>query len=100
MDDDEDYPDDTEGVEFDIMEDSEEMPELIRDDDDDDSVVATELPQSVPPQPSVFAALYPLPPRKLPGSTTSQWTHSHVINRHFRNGLTHQRNNYRCNQLV
>ena len=96
MDDDEGHPDDTEGVEFDVMEDSEDMPELIRDDDDDDSVVATELSRRVPPQPSVFAALYPLPPVSSSEITWNDynWTHSHLINRHFRNWLTHQRNNY------
>jgi hypothetical protein len=47
MDDDEDYPDDTEGVEFDIMEDSEEMPELIRDEDDDDSICRRDRAASV-----------------------------------------------------
>ena len=38
-----DYPDDIEGVEFDVMDDFEQMPELIRD-DDEDSFVATEPP--------------------------------------------------------
>jgi hypothetical protein len=63
------YPDDEEGVEFDIMDEDEQMPELIRD-EDDDSVVATEpaplLPSS---QPSVFASLYPLPPVSSSEST-------------------------------
>jgi hypothetical protein len=82
----EDYPDDDEGVEFDVMDEDEQMPELIRD-DDDDSVVATEpAPLPSPSQPSVSASLYNL-------------LHSHVINRHFRNWLTHQRNNYRWSQL-
>ncbi len=59
---DEDYPDDDEGVEFDVMDEDEQMPELIRVNDDDDSVVATEpAPLPSPSQPSVFAALYPLP---------------------------------------
>ena len=58
---DEDYPVDAERVEFHVMDYSEQMPELIRD-DDDDSVVATEQPPSVPAQLSVFTALYPLPP--------------------------------------
>ena len=60
-DNDEDYPDDVEGVEFDVMDDFEQMPELIRD-DDDDSFVATEPPPSVLAQLSVFADLYLLPP--------------------------------------
>jgi len=61
-DNDEDYPDDEEGVEFDVMDEDEQMPELIRD-NDDDSVVATEpAPLPSPSPPSVFAALYPLPP--------------------------------------
>ena len=100
-DNDEDYPVDAEGVvEFDVMDDSEQMPELIRD-DDDDSVVATEPPPSAPAQLSVFAALYPLPPVLSSESTWASynWSHSHLINRHFRNWLTYQRNSYRWNQL-
>ncbi len=63
------YPDDEEGVEFDIMDEDEQMPELIRD-EDDDSVVKTE-PAPLPPssQPSVFASLYLLPPVSSSEST-------------------------------
>ena len=68
-DNDEDHPDDEEGVEFDVMDEDEQMPELIRD-EDDDSVIATEPAQLPPPsQPSVFAALYPLPPVSSSEST-------------------------------
>ena len=68
-DNDEDYPDDDKGVEFDVMDEDEQMPELIRD-EDDDSVIATEPAQLPPPsQPSVFAALYPLPPVSSSEST-------------------------------
>ena len=97
----EDYPDDDEGVEFDVMDEDEQMPELIRD-DDDESVVATEpAPLPSPSQPSVSASLYPLPPVSSSESTWNNYNslHSHVINRHFRNWLTHQRNNYRWSQL-
>ncbi len=96
-----DQHDDEEGVEFDIMDEDEQMPELIRD-EDDDSVVATE-PAPLPPsfQPSLFASLYPLPPL---ASSESIWNsyyfrHSHVIDQHFRNWLTYQRNNYSWRQL-
>ena len=99
-DNDDDYPDDVEGVEFDVMDDFEQMPELIRD-DDEDSFVATEPPPSVPAQLSVFADLYLLPPVSSLESTWADynWSHSHLINRHFRNWLAHQRKNYRWSQL-
>jgi hypothetical protein len=101
-DNDEDHPDDEEGVEFDvIMDEDEQMPELIRD-EDDDSVIATEpVPLPSPSQPSVFAALYPLPPVSSSESTWYNYNlhNSHVINRHFRNWLNHQRNNYNWSQL-
>ena len=95
-----DYPDDIEGVEFDVMGDFEQMPELIRD-DDEDSFVATEPPASVPAQLSVFADLYLLPPVSSLESTWADynWSHSHLINSHYRNWLVHQRNNYRWSQL-
>ncbi len=92
------HPDDEEGVAFDVMDEDEQMPELIRD-EDDDSVIATEPVQlPSPSRPSVFASLYPLPP------VSSTWNnynlfHSHTVNRHFRNWLTHQRNNYSWSQL-
>ena len=83
------------------MDEDEQMPELIRD-EDDDSVTEIEQAQLPPPsQPSVFADLYPLPPVS---SSVSTWydyrpPRSHVINRYFRNWLTHQRNNYSWRQL-
>ena len=100
-DNDEDHPDDEEGVEFDVMDEDEQMPELIRD-EDDDSVIATEpVPLPSPSQPSVFAALYPLPPVSSSESTWYNYNlhNSHVINRHFRNWLNNQRNNYNWSQL-
>jgi hypothetical protein len=99
---DEDHIDNEEGVEFDVTDEDEQMPELILD-EDDDSVIETEPAQLSSPsqQPSVFASIYPMP---AVGSSESTWDcyisfHSNVINRHFRNWLTHQRNNYNWNQL-
>jgi hypothetical protein len=95
-----DQHDDEEGVKFDIMDEDEQMPELIRD-EDDDSVVATE-PAPLPPssQPSVFASLYSMPPVSSSENTWYAYTslHTHTINRHFRNWLAYQRNNYRWRQ--
>jgi hypothetical protein len=70
-------PDDEEGLEFDIMDEDEQMPELIRD-EDDDSVVDTE-PAQLPPssQPDLFESLYPLPQyhlRRVPGAVTTSVT--------------------------
>jgi hypothetical protein len=91
------YPDDEEGVEFDIMSEDEQMPELIQDEDDDSVIVI----ESLSSQPSVFASLYPLPPVASSENTWNIYNslHFHTINRHFRNWLTHQRNNYRWSQL-
>ena len=60
-----DYPDDIEGVESDVMDDFEQMPELIRD-DDEDSFVATcvgpssteRIRRSLPIAPSVIIGKY------------------------------------------
>ena len=71
-------------------------------DEDDDSVIETEPAQLSPPsQLNVFSSLYPLPPVSSSESTWNNYSsfHSHTINRHFRNWLTHQRNNYRWSQL-
>ena len=95
------YIDDEEGVEVDVMDEDEQMPELIRDDDDDFVVAIEPAPLLSPSQPSVFAALYPLPSVSSSESTWYDYNlyNSHVINRHFRNWLDHQRNNYNWSQL-
>ena len=78
-DNDEDHIDDEEGVEFDVMDQDEQMPELIRD-DDDDSVIATEPAQlSQPSQPSPFILCPQYHHRRALGSTTIRSTFTLVV---------------------
>ena len=83
------------------MDEDEQMPELIRNEDDDSVVVTEPAPLPPPSQPSVFASLYPLLPVSSSESTWNDYNfyHSHIIDQHFRNWLTYQRNNYSWRQL-
>ena len=89
---DEDYPVDAEGEDFEVMEESKQMPELI----------APVSPMPVPVQPSRFAASYPLPQKTSPEGTWREYNMDYfdLINRTFRSWLVYQSRNYTQNQLV